>query len=770
MMKAISIIVLIGVAFVCPVFAQSCIDFVFEDYSDQDIFNNFSGDWNKWEQAPAVFSWAFDTREGRTEDDTCLRLDYSVPQGGYGGLWNSLIGKVDFDNQHLDFTDVYGDLKNSSGNPTDIEDIQFTHFHFWAKGNGDGPYTHKVKVEFKDTSDNMASTVFEVPNMSNWTEYTFPVSEMTSVDLTHMKELVFVLSDFENEYRTSFFFLDDLSFSTTEESHDPSTWDDDQFLDLVAHRAFKYFLNFVDELGFALDRSTFSDLVSVGAIGFQLTAYCIGHERGWADGLESRVENILQNLSSLPMGPEAGTVNAGYKGLFYHFLEANEGRRKDTNVELSLYDTMLLMYGVLSVKGCFPDNPNIQTLAQSLYDAVEWDWMVDTDPGEHQYQFHLAWKPETGFEGHVDGYTDEALLVDVLSLGSNTHPTTMKTYNARSRYMGVYPPESTDEIAAAWTGSMFSYFFGSCWLDLEKWGVDLHETRPLNIWENNKRAIKANRQFCIDRQDDVRADGDDSYTRYSRFSWGLTACDNLVDPSTGCLSQYYAFGALPTEQNIRFGTDAPHLGTIAVYGAAGSIVYTPNQAIKTLRHYYSIENLWSPLFGFGDAYSTDPQYFEVEPGSSCQPLLDEDGNLIIHPASWLKGNWINHMIMGIDEGPVLLAIENHRSGLLWNLTDKNPNITAGLDIIFGPLCSLCGRVTDMDTGIPIHKAKVRLRRTKETTPHRTKTDENGGYVLDHIKCGTYRQLRVKKKEYETYKERRLDIDCPLVRDVELKRR
>ena len=180
----------------------------------------------------------------------------------------------------------------------------------------------------------------------------------------------------------------------------------------MAHRAFKYFLNFVDDFGFALDRSTFSDLVSVGAVGFQLAAYCIGHERGWADGLESRVENILQNLSSLPMGPEPGTVNAGCKGFFYHFLEANEGTRKDTNVELSLYDTMLLMYGVLSVKEYFSDNPTIQTLAQSLYDAVEWDWLVDTDPGEHQYQFHLAWKPETGFEGHADGYTDEALMVE----------------------------------------------------------------------------------------------------------------------------------------------------------------------------------------------------------------------------------------------------------------------------------------------------------------------------------------------------------------------
>ncbi|MDL1982896.1 MAG: hypothetical protein LWX54_01670 [Deltaproteobacteria bacterium] len=85
--------------------------------------------------------------------------------------------------------------------------------------------------------------------------------------------------------------------------------------------------------------------------------------------------------------------------------------------------------------------------------------------------------------------------------------------------------------------------------------------------------------------------------------------------------------------------------------------------------------MWSPLFGFGDAYSSDPHYFEI----------DEDGNLEIHPATWLNGGyWVNHMMMGIDEGPLLLAIENYRSGFVWNLTNNNVNIKAGLDSIYQP--------------------------------------------------------------------------------------
>jgi len=542
----------------------------------------------------------------------------------------------------------------------------------------DEDFNHVVKVEFKDVNNHVASKFFTIPNKSGWTQYEFP---MAGIDLTRVKELGFVLSDYLNDNRESFFFIDDLSFINSEAPYDASTWDDAPFLDLVSHRLFKYFLTFTDDLGFALDRSTFSDLVSVGAIGFQLAAYCIGHQRNWADNLESRVEMILQNLSSLPMGNDTGTINAGYKGFFYHFLDAGTGKRKDANVELSLYDTMLLMYGVLMAKEYFTENQNIQTLANSLYDAVEWDWMVDTVSEENRFQFHLAWKPETGFEGHVDGYTDEAFLVDVLALGSSTHPATMDTYNARQRVMGVYPASGTDEIAAAWTGSLFNYFFASSWLDL-KGRYDRHSTHPLNIWENNKRAVIANRRFCMDHQDDTAGDADDHYTTYGENAWGLTACDNLTAPSSGLLSEYYAFGAAPTQQNIQFpDTVAPHLGTLAIYGAGSSIVYIPNEAIAALRNYYAIPELWSPLFGFADAFSTDPHYFEADPKTQ-QPILDEHNNLKIHPADWLDGSpWINHMTMGINVGPMLLAIENYRSSLTWNLARQNAHISSGLDRI-----------------------------------------------------------------------------------------
>jgi hypothetical protein len=568
-------------------------------------------------------------------------------------------------------------LRNSTGNPIDIENAGVTHFRFWAKGNGVGTFDHQVKIEFKDVNNIMSYRIFAVPNQSDWTQYEFPITDMGSVDITRMKMVSIILEAWRNENRNSHLYFDDLSLATDEVPHDVSAWSDDRFLDLVAHRAFNYFLIYTDDLDFAFDRSTFTDLVSVGAIGFQLAAYCIGDQRGWANNLESRVETVLANLASLPMGPETGTITAGYRGFFYHFLNANTGLRKNSNVELSLYDTMLLMYGALACKEYFPGNANIQTYAQDLYDAVEWDWMVDTAPGEHQYQFHLAWKPETGFEGYVDGYTDEALLVDVLAIGSDTYPATMNTYNARNRSdtINIWNPENPDStIVASWTGSLFTYSFASCWLDIIARGEDKHEAYTIDIWENNLRAIEANRRYCIDHHD--------SFSTYCDSSWGLTACDNLPPDFSDLLTEYFAFGALPTEGNIRSDgvIDAPSLGTIAIYGAASAMAYTQETSISALRYYYSVPGLWNPLFGLGDAFSTDPHYFEAT--SSGEPIWDPDGDLIIHPAPRLNGPWINNMVMGIDQGPLLLAIENCRSGAIWNLTSTNANIDAGLDSIF----------------------------------------------------------------------------------------
>jgi hypothetical protein len=544
-----------------------------------------------------------------------------------------------------------------------------------------GDFNHTVKVEFKGESGLLGSKEFAITNQTNWHRFDFPINELGTNDLSRMKEVLFVIEDWQNARRTNYFFLDDLAFETDERPYDAAHLGENAMLDLVSQRAFAYFLRFNDDLGFALDRSSFSDEVSVGAIGFQLAAYCIGHQRGWADKseLENRVVRILQNLNRLPMGPEPGKSRAGYRGFYYHFLAANSGTRKDDNVELSPYDTMLLMYGVLACREYFSSNVKIQILSRQLFDRVEWNWLVDHSLGPNANRFFLAWKPGPAkagtFLGHVDGQTDEALMMDVLALGSKTHPVKFETYLARNRVTGSYPPSSPDKILATWQGSLFNYFFANCWFDLRQRGPDRHPTDPRNLWQNDQFAIIANRQFCINHASGSAGGSNAFYTTYGENAWGLTACDNLVSPDYPAASEYWPFGALPTEEYIRKGLRPIHAGTLAVYGAASSINFLPREAIAALRHDFEIPKLWSPLFGFGDAYSLDPHYVEH--------VYDKAGNPRVRHADFLNGPWINTVSLGVNEGPMLLAIENYRSGMIWKLTAKNPEIRAGLDRIFG---------------------------------------------------------------------------------------
>ena len=671
-----------------PALAQA--DLIFDNFDSQSEYNHFSGNRGIWGSS-SHYNISCDTSNARGGNGACLRLHYSVTPGRDGGIWNSVLGKANYNGYYLNFTDLYGRLKNSSGNPSNIENVKVTKISFYAKGDDGEDFDHKVRLELKKYSNSswitIAEKLFIIPNKDGWTKYEWLVNEMGEVDLSQVKQIVFSFkyTDY-GEAKSGNIFIDDITFTTDETAYDASTWSSDQFLDLVEHRAFSYFLRFTDSYGFALDRNAYSDQVSVGAIGFQLAAYCIGHKRGWADGLENRVETILQNLVNAPMGSDIDGSKAGYKGFFYHFLKANECRRKNTHTELSLYDTMLLMSGVLVVKEYFKNNSNIQTYAQSLYNAVEWDWMVDKESGDSKNLFRIAWWPETGFlhpienkPVYMDDYTDEALLVDLLAIGSNTHPTTMETYNARARSMGRYPASSSIDIASSWTASLFTYFFASCWHDLKKLGADRHLTKPLNIWDNNKQAIIANRQFCIDHQDGTVWDLDDDFTTYGPNSWGLTACDSPSDSCCMSSNDYYAFGALPSRRkNEDSNRKAASIGTIALYGVGSSIMLLPDESISALRNFYSKPGLWCPLFGFVDAYSDDPHWFEE----------DVNGDLIARTANCFNGPWIHHIKVGINEGPMLLAIENYRTRMIWHLSFRNLNIRKGYKEVFGVAVNL----------------------------------------------------------------------------------
>ena len=215
-------------------------------------------------------------------------------------------------------------------------------------------------------------------------------------------------------------------------------------------------------------------------------------------------------------------------------------------------------------------------------------------------------------------------------------------FHAWTRSRDAYAGHS---LVHSWNGSFFTYIFAHLWVDFEALGEDRHPTEPVDWWDNSVAAASAAWQFAVDHQDDIACDGDDDHTTYGAESWGLTAAE-------GPDGNYHAYGALPA------AAPPEHDGTIAPYGAGMAVMVLPEKAIPALRHYLTGTDLWRYRFGYGDAYSLDPP--------DC------------------GGPWTNHAAFGIDQGPMLIAIENHRAGLTWTTLKRNPYLTHALSLIWPP--------------------------------------------------------------------------------------
>ena len=248
--------------------AQNSTELVFSDFNNQGAFNNFSGDSGTFAGKTAAIRTSFDNRVFHGTNGASLRVDYAVPSG-FCGTWHSLVGKDAYHNQALNFTNLHGLLRNSAGNPSRVENVHVTQFGFWACGGGESNFNHQIKIEFKGADGLVGTKLFSIPNGTNWTHFEFPIAELGAKDISRMKEVVFVIEDWQNAQRTSHFYLDDLTFTTDETPTDIAQLSDDAMLDLISQRAFAHFLRFTDDLGFALDRSSFSDEVSIAAVGFR---------------------------------------------------------------------------------------------------------------------------------------------------------------------------------------------------------------------------------------------------------------------------------------------------------------------------------------------------------------------------------------------------------------------------------------------------------------------------------------------------------------------
>jgi len=411
-------------------------------------------------------------------------------------------------------------------------------------------------------------------------------------------------------------------------------------LDEIQRGAFSYFLHETNRAnGLVLDKTSCSGWpASIAAVGLGLTAYPAAVERG----LVSRAEAAERTLTTLrffwgsKQGPEPDAT--GYKGFYYHFLDLQTGARV-WQCELSTIDSSLLLGGILTAAAYFdgaaPAEHEIRDLADRLYARVDWRWAQNGGATVTH-----GWKPESGFLPYRwEGY-DEALLLYVLGLGSPTYPLAAESYQA---WASTYEWKTVYGIPFLYAGPLFTHQLSHVWIDFRGIQDAFMRERGIDYFENSRRAT------LVQQQHGIRNPG--GFALYGELCWGLTASDGPGDVTRrvgGVERRFFDYLA-------RQVPDGPDDGTIAPWAVVASLPFAPEIVLPTLAHFKRLRLSDAHPYGFKATFN--PTF----PDAGGSPL-----------------GWVSPWHFGINLGPIVGMIENHRSGLLWRLTRGCPAIVAGL--------------------------------------------------------------------------------------------
>lgn len=393
---------------------------------------------------------------------------------------------------------------------------------------------------------------------------------------------------------------------------------DEELLNLVQEQTFKYFWDFAHPTsGLARERNTSGDLVTIGGSGFGVMAILVGIERGFITRQEGvdRLETIVNFLETADR----------FHGAWPHWMNGITGETIPFDPEddgADLVETAFMIQGLLAARQ-YLEATDAQELAiknkiTDLWEAVEWSWF--TQNGQDVLYWH--WSPNVGWEKNlqISGW-NESLMVYILAAASPTYPIDVEVYhNGWARAGGMSSGEEFYEIPLPLGPQLGGPLFFSHYSFL---GLDPRqlEDQYANYWTQNINHTRINRAYCIDNPLD--------HVGYSADCWGLTASD-----SPGGYSAH---------------SPANDLGVITPTAAISSFPYTPVESMEATRHFYYLlgDRLWGE-YGFYDAFN-------------------------------LTENWTADSYLAIDQGPIIIMIENHRTGLLWELFMDNNEIVTGLE-------------------------------------------------------------------------------------------
>ena len=411
----------------------------------------------------------------------------------------------------------------------------------------------------------------------------------------------------------------------------------EQRLDQLQRAAFGYFLRAVNPAnGLIADTSREGSPCSIAVVGFALSAYPVAVQRGWM----ARADAVKRSLSVLRFfldSDQGGSAEAtGFKGFYYHFLDMHTGARVWRS-ELSMIDTALLIAGVLTAGRYFSANTHEETelreLADLLYRRVDWRWAQNDGT-----TINHGWKPASGFLNYCwDGYS-EAMLLYVLALGSPTHPIEGDCYHA---WTATYQWEHLYGYDFLYAGPLFVHQFSHAWIDFRGIQDRFMREKRCDYFENSRRATEVQREYARRNPH--------GFAGYDEHCWGLTACDgpSLQLPElANQRGRWYGYAA----RGVPYGPDD---GTLSGWAALASLPFAPEIALCAAHHM---------LQRYPEMLSAN-QY-----SSSFNPSL----------ASVDRGAWVSAGHFGLDQGIVVMMIENHRSQLIWQLMRDCPCVGTGL--------------------------------------------------------------------------------------------
>lgn len=476
--------------------------------------------------------------------------------------------------------------------------------------------------------------------------------------------------------------------------HDPLSPDltpltDAELLELTARKAFLFFWEkatvpssgSTTEPVLIPDNADFNGIsnsghYSVAAAGFALAAIIVADDRGWIDH-EAAYTRVYETLKyyreDLQMSNNGDKVRHGY---LYHFTDRLGVRTgigtPDTSddSEVSSIDHALFIAGALLAAQYYHGTP-AENLAHELYFSTDWKWMLNDDLDdpqlpENQRFIRMGWQPDPENEGPVEGgnwintnwdrYSELMILMN-LAIGPGYQPGnyfvpayTWLNINRDQVQYGHWPNtdppiEMPPHIHA---GSLHNHQYSHMFLDLR----NRPDSLGFDYFNNSMIATLVNRRFCID----LKTFDPSKYSTYEENVWGLAACN--TSPRYRVMQPIFPanYGSFETEDNNDSGTVAP-------FAPLGSIPFAPTETISALRHMYENRNnfplsgqtIWG-RYGFVNCFNTG----------------------LAGPVPPTEPNWVSKNVIGIDLGPIVGMIENHRTGLLWKYMHRFWAVKSGL--------------------------------------------------------------------------------------------